>query len=73
MRSSIARFDFMSSMNEAVISEVVKRPLLWDHRYKDYRNRDFVDNDLRRRTARITGRTYYKRWGNLEYEFESTF
>jgi hypothetical protein len=25
--------------------ERVKRPVLWDHRIKDYHNRDFVDKE----------------------------
>jgi len=29
----------MSSMTEALIPEVFKRPVLWDHRIKDYHNR----------------------------------
>jgi len=33
----------MSSRTEALISEVFKRPVLWDHRNKNYHNRDFVD------------------------------
>jgi hypothetical protein len=37
----------MSSMAEAIISEVFKRPVLWDHRIKDYHNRDFVDKEWR--------------------------
>ena len=37
----------MSSMTEALISEVFKRLLLWDHKIKDYHNRDFVDKELR--------------------------
>jgi len=39
--------DFMSSMTENLISEVFKRPVLWDHRTKDYHNRDFVDKGWR--------------------------
>jgi hypothetical protein len=34
-------------MTEALISEVFKRPVLWDHRIEDYHNRDFVDTDWR--------------------------
>jgi hypothetical protein len=37
----------MSSVTETLISEVFKRPLLWDHRTKDYHNRDFVDKGWR--------------------------
>jgi hypothetical protein len=35
---AIARPDFMSSMTEALISEVFKRPVLWDHKIKGYHN-----------------------------------
>jgi hypothetical protein len=34
-------------MTEAVISDVFKRPILWEHRIKDYHNRDFVDKEWR--------------------------
>jgi hypothetical protein len=34
-------------MAEALISEVFKRSVLWDHRIKDYHNRDFVDKEWR--------------------------
>ena len=37
----------MSSITEAVISEVFKRPVLWDHRTKNYHKRDFVDKEWR--------------------------
>ena len=37
----------MSSITEALISEVFKRPVLWDHRIKNYHNRDFVDKEWR--------------------------
>jgi hypothetical protein len=37
----------MSSITEALISEVFKRPVLWDHKIKDYHHRDFVDNEWR--------------------------
>jgi hypothetical protein len=37
--------DNMSSMQETLISEVFKRPVLWDHRIKHYHNKDFVDKD----------------------------
>jgi hypothetical protein len=33
----------MSSMTESVISKIFERPVQWDHRIKDYCNRDFVD------------------------------
>ena len=39
------RLDFMSSMTGALISKLFKRPVLWDHRIKDYHNRDFVDKE----------------------------
>jgi hypothetical protein len=32
-------------MKEALIFEVFKRPVLWDHKIKDYHNKDFVDKD----------------------------
>ena len=35
----------MSSITEALMSEVFNRPVLWDHRIKNYRNRDFVDKE----------------------------
>jgi len=35
------------TMAEALISEVFKRPVLWDHRIKNYHNRDFVDKEWR--------------------------
>jgi len=37
----------MSSMTEALISKVIKSPVLCDHRIKDYHNRDFVDKEWR--------------------------
>jgi hypothetical protein len=37
----------MSSITEALISEVFKRPLLWDHKIKNYHNRDVVDKEWR--------------------------
>ena len=45
MTSSYCTVDFMSSMTEALISEVFKRPVLWDHRNKNYHNRNFVDKE----------------------------
>ena len=35
------------TMAEVLISEVFKRPVLWDHRIKYYHNRDFVDKEWR--------------------------
>jgi hypothetical protein len=32
-------------MTGALISEVFKRPVLWDRRIKDYHKRDFVDKE----------------------------
>ena len=51
----------MSSMTEAVISEVFKRPVLWDHRIKDYHNRDFVDKEWRKlsQILKISSKCYY--------------
>jgi hypothetical protein len=43
----IARLDLMSSMTEALTSKVFKRPVLWDHRIKDYHNRNFVNKEMR--------------------------
>jgi hypothetical protein len=43
---AIACLYLMSSMTEALISEVFKRPVLWDHKIKNY-NRDFVDKEWR--------------------------
>jgi len=37
----------MSSMTEALISNVIKSPVLWDHRIKDYHNRDIIDKECR--------------------------
>jgi len=37
----------MSSITEALITEAFKRPVLWDHRIKNYHNRDFVDKEWR--------------------------
>ena len=37
----------VSSIREALISEVFKRPVLWDHRIKNYHNRNFVDKEWR--------------------------
>jgi len=47
------RLDFMSSMTEALISEVFKRPVLWDHKIKDYHNRDFVDKEWRNLSQKL--------------------
>jgi hypothetical protein len=48
-------------MTEALISEVFKRPVLWDHRLKDYQNRDCVDKEWRNlsQTLKITNKYYY--------------
>jgi hypothetical protein len=35
-------------MTKALISEVFKGPVLWNHRIKDYQNSDFVDKELRK-------------------------
>jgi len=37
----------MSSITGALISEVFKRPVLWDNRIKNYHNRDFVNKEWR--------------------------
>jgi hypothetical protein len=51
----------MSSMTDSVISEVFKRPVQWDHRIKDYHNRDFVDKEWRNlsQTVKISSKCYY--------------
>jgi hypothetical protein len=36
-------FRVMSAAMEALIAEVYKRPVLWDHRNKEYHNRQCVD------------------------------
>jgi hypothetical protein len=35
----------MATYIESLILEVFKRPVLWDHRNKDYHNRDLVDKE----------------------------
>jgi len=35
-------------MTEDLISEVFKRPVLWDHKIKDYQHRDFVGKEWRK-------------------------
>jgi len=51
----------MSSITEALISYVFKRPLLWDHRIKNYHNRDFVNKEWRNlsQTLNISSKYYY--------------
>jgi hypothetical protein len=51
----------MSSMTDAVISEGFKRQVLWDHRIKDYHNRDFVDKEWRNlsQTLNLSSKCYY--------------
>ena len=51
----------MSSITEALISEVFKRPVLWGHRIKNYHNRDFVDKEWRNlsQTLNISSKYYY--------------
>jgi hypothetical protein len=58
---AIVRLDFISSKTEALISKVFKRPVLWDHRIKDYHNRDFVDKERRSlsQTLNINSKYYY--------------
>jgi hypothetical protein len=61
----------MSSMAEALISEVFKKPVLWDHRIKDYRNREVVDKEWRNlsQTLNISSKycyiTFYFVYTNL--------
>lgn len=40
-----AAFRVMPISTEALISEVFKRPALWDHQNKGYRNRRYVDKE----------------------------
>ena len=51
----------MSSMTEAVISEVFKRSVLWDHRFKDYYNRNFVVKEWRNisHSLKISSKYFY--------------
>ena len=51
----------MSSITEALISTVFKRPVLWAHRIKNYHNRDFVDKEWRNlsQTLNISSQYYY--------------
>jgi len=48
-------------MTEALISEVYKRPVLWDHKIKNYHNRGFVDKEWRSlsQTINISSKYYY--------------
>ena len=48
-------------MAEVIISEVFKRPVLWDHRIKNYHNRGFVDREWRilSQTLNISSRYCY--------------
>jgi hypothetical protein len=48
-------------MTEALISEVFKRLVLWDHKIKDYHNREFVDKEMRNlsQTLNISIKYYY--------------
>jgi len=52
----------MSSIAETIISEVFKRPVMWDHRIKDYNNRDFVDKEWRNlsQTLNISSKYCYR-------------
>ena len=54
----ISRID---SMTEALISEVFKRPVLWDHRMKGYHNRDLTDSEWMNlsQTLEISSKYYY--------------
>jgi hypothetical protein len=58
---TIACIDLMSSMTEGLISEVFKRPVLWDHRMKGYHNRDLIDLEWRNlsQTLEISSKYYY--------------
>jgi len=51
----------MSSMTEALISEVFKRLVLCDHRIEDHHNRDFVDKEWRNlsQTLNISSKYQY--------------
>jgi len=48
-------------MTEAPSAEVFKRLVLWDHRIKDYYNRDFADKEWRKlsQTLKIISKYYY--------------
>ena len=41
--AAASAFRVMSTAMEALIAEVHKRPVLWDHRNKEYHNRQCVD------------------------------
>jgi len=58
---AIVCLDFISSKTEALISKVFKRLVLWDHRIKDYHNRDFVDKERRNlsQPLNISSKYYY--------------
>ena len=51
----------MSSITEALISGVFKKPVLGDHRIENYHNRDFVDNEWRNlsQALNISSKYYY--------------
>jgi len=51
----------MSSITEALISEVFKRPVLWEYKIKNYHNRDVVDKEWRNlsQTLNIRSKYYY--------------
>ena len=48
-------------MTEAVISEAFKGSVLWDHRIKNYHNRNFFDKEWRNlsHTLKISSKYYY--------------
>jgi len=48
-------------MTEALISEVFKRPVLWDQRMKVYHNRDLIEKEWRNlsQTLEISSKYYY--------------
>jgi len=60
-KAVITRLYFMSSMTEVAISEVFKRSVLWDHRIKNYHNRNFVDKEWRNLShkLKISSRSKY--------------
>ena len=63
LTSSIACLYFMSSITEAVISEVFKRPLLWDRRNKEYHNRVLCwHRSAAQKSKDHRTKKNYKRW-----------
>jgi hypothetical protein len=57
----IASIYIMCLMMEGIISEVFKRPVLWDNRLKGYHNRDLIDSEWKNlsQTLGISSKYYY--------------